>query len=138
MLMDMKAQVSMEYLAIFAVATLISIPLVVIYAQQTNNLQADLTSSEIVKISQEIVDAAEEVYYMGEPAQKTVEVNFPKGVKQVIVDEKEITFVVETSDLDFNRSLDTAANLTGSIRAFPGLHIVELKATATQVQITDK
>ena len=61
-----KAQISMEYLIIFAVAFSMTIPLVIIYARQTGNIQADVTQAQMYKVASKISDYAEQVYYMGE------------------------------------------------------------------------
>ena len=38
-----KAQVSMEYLMVFSIAIMMTMPLIIIYSTQTANMQADIT-----------------------------------------------------------------------------------------------
>ncbi len=132
-----RAQVSMEYLIIFGIAFALTIPLIVIYATQTNNIQADITSVQIYKIETKLSDYAEQVYYMGEPSQRTIYIDFPDGINNVILTDNSIIFNVTMSGLNSIIIKETSANITGSIRAFEGTHKLVFKAGTTQVLITD-
>ena len=133
-----KAQVSMEYLAIFTIAFMMTIPLVIIYIAQTQNIRADVTNAEAQKIASEIIDGVEEVYYMGAPSQKTLRLDFPEGIKEVHVERNALVFEVVTAELDYNITKDTNANMTGSIGRFSGLHIITFTAQEDEVLISDK
>jgi len=133
-----KAQVSMEYLLIFGIALMMTLPLIVIFVEQTDNVQADITNAQMTKVSSKIIDYAEAVYFMGEPSQKTLQIDFPKGVNSVVVGSNIITFNVTTTDRNYVVMVDTIAVLNGSIRNFEGLHIITFKAVNNTVQIIDK
>jgi hypothetical protein len=134
-----KSQVSIEYLAIFSIALFMTMPLLVIYFTQTENVQTDIAAAEIEKASSKVIDAAEAVYYMGEPAQKTITVRFPKSVYKVTVAGHNLTFNVSSTERRFYVvEKETIANLNGSIRNFEGPHIITFTAKADIVQITDK
>src|SRR5690606_12906887 len=92
--MKKRGQVSLEYLSIFSFAMLLTLTLVSIYFLQQNNIQADITSAKVTRISNEIVSAAHEVYYIGYPSQKTLEFDFPKGIEQIIITNQGISFSV--------------------------------------------
>jgi hypothetical protein len=136
--MCLKAQVSMEYLIIFGIAFALTLPLIIIYAQQTSNIQADVTQMQIYKAASKISDYAEQVYYMGPPSQRTLNINFPTGVRSVTVEGHLIIFNVTTSDLSYQVVKETTANLTGNIRNFEGQHILTFVAQTDSVLITDK
>jgi len=133
-----KAQVSMEYLAIFSIAFMMTIPLIIIYAVQTQNAQADITNAEIYRSASKIMDSAEEVYFMGDPAQKTLDVSFPKGITEVLIYENSIIFNITSGELQYELAIDTIANLTGSIRSHDGPHIITFTSVNNQVVINDK
>ena len=132
-----KGQVSIEYLIIFGVAFMMTLPLIVIYARQTTNVQADVTRAQTFKVASKISDYAEQVYYMGEPAQRTLTISFPEGINNVIVQGNAIIFNITTSDLTYTVEQDTVANLTGSIRPFAGPHSIVFTASQDYVNITD-
>jgi hypothetical protein len=136
--LSLKAQVSMEYLIIFGIAFAMTLPLIIIYAQQTGNIQADVTQMQMYKVASKISDYAEQVYYMGAPSQRTLNINFPAGVKSVTLQDHLITFNVTTTDLSYQVVKETTANVTGSIRSFEGQHILTFVAQTNSVLITDK
>ena len=133
-----KAQVSMEYLIIFTIAFMMTLPLIVIYSQQTQNVQADVTQVQIYKLATKISDYAEQVYYMGEPSQRTLIINFPKGINSVTISGNDILFNVTTTDLTYTVLKETTANLTGNIETFEGPHTIVFKAEANAVTITER
>jgi len=135
---NLRAQVSMEYLAIFAIAFAMTLPLIIIYAKQTGNVQADVTQMQIYKAASKISDYAEQVYYMGEPSQRTLTINFPSGVTSVELNGTLIIFNVTTTDLSYQVVKETVANVTGKIRPFEGEHIITFIAQANLVNISDK
>jgi len=133
-----KAQVSMEYLIIFGIAFAMTLPLILIYVKQTGNIQADVTQMQVYKAASKISDYAEQVYYMGEPSQRTLNINFPAGITSVQLNGTLIIFNITTTDLSYQVVKETAANLSGSIRSFEGEHILIFVAQTNVVRITDK
>jgi hypothetical protein len=127
----------MEYLIIFGIAFAMTLPLIVIYAKQTGNMQADVTQMQIYKTASKISDYAEQVYYMGEPSQRTLYIDFPQGVNSVTINGTMIIFNVTTTDLTYTVVKETTANLTGFIKNFEGQHRIIFKAESNLVNITD-
>ena len=64
-----EAQISIEYLMIMGFVTVITIPLIIIYFTFTQESGDEIKSTQILQISKKIIDAAESVYYLGEPSQ---------------------------------------------------------------------
>ena len=135
---SLKAQVSMEYLIIFGIAFAMTLPLIVIYVKQTGNIQADITNAQMYKAANKISDYAEQVYYMGEPSQRTLDITFPAGITSITLQDHLIIFNVTTTDLSYSVVKDTAANVTGNIKTFEGQHTLVFKAESDMVNITDK
>ena len=127
----------MEYLIIFGIAFAMTLPLIVIYSKQTGNMQADVTQMQIYKTASKISDYAEQVYYMGEPSQRTLYIDFPQGVNSVTFNGTMIIFNVTTTDLTYTVVKETTANLTGVIKSFEGQHRIVFKAESNVVNITD-
>ena len=137
-----KAQISMEYLAIFAIAALMTLPLLLIFATQSANIRSDITSNEAENAASIIANTAEEIYYMGSPAQRKIKVNFPAGVEAVTLDNEEIVFQISTASLEYNISKYVGFNMTGSIDSYKGPHVllmsaIETPLKETYVQITE-
>lgn len=133
-----KAQISMEYLAIFAIAFLMTFPLIVMYVSQTNNVRADVTQVETYRIATKILDYAEEVYFMGEPSQRTLTLDFPAGINNITITQNMITFNITTTDLNYVVEKDTPANLSGYLSSYEGKHVIVFRAQNTFINITER
>ena len=131
-------QVAMEYLIVFSMAFFMTIPLIVIFAVQTNNMQSDIAGAQLNKMSAELVDAAERVYYLGSPSQEVIEVTFPKGIESITVEPNSLVFNMRAEGYDYVHYEDTAINLTGSLRPDSGVRPVKIIALGDEVQITDE
>ena len=70
--MPLKSQVSVEYMFIMGFATLITIPLLVIYYTYSADTSDSVASSQVLQIARNIVDSSESVYYLGKPSQTTL------------------------------------------------------------------
>jgi hypothetical protein len=128
----------MEYLIIFGIAFMMTLPLIIIYSKQTNNVQADIAQIQVYKVATKISDYAEQVYYMGEPSQRTLYVTFPECVDSITVQGNLLTFNVTAAGLSYQVVKETTANMTGSIRKFSGEHILTFTAGPSVVTITDR
>jgi uncharacterized protein (UPF0333 family) len=133
-----KGQVALEYLMIFSLSVAMTIPLIILFITQSSYLQADISQSQIEKISFELESAAKEVYFLGEPSQKTVELVFPQGIQSVTVESRALVFNVSLAGEFFNIYTDFPMNITGSIRSGDGLHVIAVQATSTGVQFTEQ
>ena len=65
-----------------------TVPLIVLFYQQSQNINQEVTSSQLDKAASEIRDSADEVYYLGSPSKKTITVykgasfeTFPEAVE---------------------------------------------------------
>jgi uncharacterized protein (UPF0333 family) len=131
-------QVSIEYLAIFGVAALMLIPLIILFASQTGTIEADISYAQAENALSRIVDSAEEIYFQGPPAQKTLRVQFPKGIQEVVVESNAVVFKIKTVDGEFEVRRDTRANLEGTLKTFPGNHFIVFQSFEDSVYIEDR
>ena len=133
-----RAQVSMEYLLVFGFALLLILPLIGIYVSQQDNVQTDVSAAQTERVIREIVSSAEEVYFMGEGAQKTVEINFPPRITEVIIEEQYVEFILRGRSGAISLFQSSRANLTGELNYDEGLHVLVFKNNGEQVEITEK
>ena len=93
--MGKKGQVAIEYLIITAFAFLFTLPIIALFYSQSHELNEGISSSQAERIASEIVDAANQVYYLGQPSKKTILFYMPKNVQQVSIQEKSIVIIME-------------------------------------------
>lgn len=134
---QVRAQVSMEFLMVVGFAFLMTAPLIIIFYQQSENINTEVTSSQLDKVASEIRDAADEVYYLGSPSMKTITVYMPKGVKSITIANNSIKFVVSSPGKDYDLMKWTVANVTGTIRTFEGIHHISAESHDIYVSLSD-
>lgn len=122
---------------IFSMTFFMSLLLIILFTTQTNNVRVDLANAQVDKAASEIVDAAREVYFMGEPAQKTLRVTFPEGVNQISIANSSIIFFVTTAENTYQIVKDTEVNITGTLQTFEGIHNIVIRAQGSNVIIED-
>lgn len=83
--MKTKSQVALEYLMVVGLAFVIIMPMVYMFYSYTVSTQEEVGMAKIHKIGVDIVNAAEGVYYLGEPSRSTLNVNMPAGIYEVEV-----------------------------------------------------
>ena len=128
----------MEYLFIVSIATLIAIPLIVLFFKQMDSSEESLTSAQINKIAQTIVQSADEVYYLGEPTKKTVKYYMPNNVENISISGKGITFIMAYNANSFSLIKYSAANLTGNLTTGQGTHTIEILARNQSVILQER
>lgn len=132
-----KAQVSIEYLIIIGFVTMISIPMLIIYYDYTTTSNSEIISKQVNNVAQKIVDSAEEVYYLGEPSQTTINAYIPENIEEATIElKKEIVFKVRTKNGLINVIQSSAVNITGSLPITQGKHVITLKAQESDVLVS--
>lgn len=126
-----SGQVAIEYMTIFGFAFLLLIPLVILFVTQTNQIDAEIFGAQGYKSVSEIIDSAEEMYFMGAPSKKTIRVYFPKHIETAEIRDNAIFFDGEIIG-------DTTITIIGTLKPESGLHTILIEATDTAVVITDK
>lgn len=132
-----KAQVSLEFLMVMGFAFLMIIPLTIIFYQQSATIDQEITAGQVDKVASEIRDAADEVFYLGAPSKKTVTVYLSEGVQSISISGSRIVFTVSSPGGDYEVVKWSAGNVSGSIQAHKGIHVVTVEAFDTYVSISD-
>jgi len=134
-----KAQVSIEYMFIIGFATIVTTSLIIIYYSFTQESREEVTSSQIMQVVKKVVDAAESVYYLGEPSQTTLKINMPSNVVSTDLSSgNEIVFKVRTKGGESDIVQSSSVNITGSLPTDKGLYTVTVKAKSNHVEVSYK
>ena len=131
-----KSQVAVEYMFVIGFATLITIPLLMIYISYSQGTSDSVSSLQSLSASRKIVDSAESVYYLGKPSQTTVKINVPQNVQSISIGNKEINFRVKTKNGVTDIVQVSSVNITGSISNTQGIHTVTIRAEDGYVDIS--
>jgi len=132
-----RAQVSMEYIMIMGFVIIISIPLIIIYYDYTASSNDEIISRQIYQVAQKIIDAAESVYYLGEPSQTTLKVHIPNQIVEATIEqEKEIVFKMRTKSGITDIVQVSSVNITGTLPVTQGIHYITAKAEEGKVSVS--
>jgi uncharacterized protein (UPF0333 family) len=132
-----RAQFAIEFLIVVMIAMLMTLPLFLIFYDQSADVNKQVSNSQVEKVLSSIRDSANEVYYLGEPSKKTITVYFPQDIKNISLSESSIVAFMESPDGDYEIIKTSDANLTGSLNIHNGIHQITLEAISGQVLITD-
>lgn len=118
---------------------LLIIPMVIVFYNHSGALNDDINIAQIERVSQELIAAAEEVYYQGPPSQQRITIFLPQGLQEAQVQPQLLLFIYTTStgDYTYDYSSNIPLNLTGDIKDHPGRHELIIKATTNSVTITE-
>jgi len=132
----MKSQVSVEYMMVMGFAALMTVPLLLIYYAYSSDTNDSVAASQALQISRKIIDSAESVYYLGKPSQTTLKLNFPDRIESVSLANRELTFKIKTKEGITDIVQVSSVNMSGSLPATQGIHVITIKAEDGYVQIT--
>ncbi len=140
--MGKRGQASVEYIVIIGFAMLLLLPLIWIYQQESNHMKDDLIKNQVRHFSQQIVDNAETVYYMGKPTKTTLKVYVPYEVRKIVINDTYNYIDCHTSLADKHAGLTVLSvyshvNISGpDIVGMSGTLYFEVEATDTGVNIS--
>ncbi|MBR9676288.1 hypothetical protein GOV05_04735 [Candidatus Woesearchaeota archaeon] len=133
-----RGQVSVEYLLVMGFIFAMIIPLTIIFLQQTENLNVNIALTTSSKVLKEIIDTSEQIYYKGAPSKTTIKVYFPERVKSVTISSREMSMLIQ----GYKQATHTVVypsnvNISGSLDAFKGVHLIEIKSMGNYVLINE-
>ena len=135
-MMFLKSQVSVEYMLVMGFATLMTLPLLLIYYTYYSDSSDSVATSQALQIARKIVDSSESVYYLGKPSQTTLKLNFPDKIASTSLESREVVFKIKTKNGVTDIVQVSAVNITGSLPTTQGIHIVTIKADDGYVIVT--
>jgi len=144
-----KAQASMEYLLVAGLIILVILPSIYIFYSYSHRSNVEISQSQLNKVGRGIVDAAEEVYYLGEPSKTTLELTMPEGVigMEIWRNQELVFFLNDGSEIAFKSRVNITSNMICMERCYynftkrfysPGIKNIVVKAEGDHVLITLK
>ena len=138
--MRKKGQVGMEYMTIVVFITVIIIPLILLYHTQYEGTNEQIRSNQADQIARKILDAAESVYYLGEPSKTTVKVYVPQNVENITIvgvsGGGELVFHMRTRYGTDEVVRTSPVEINGSIGESSGIKFITVESKGSYVQIT--
>lgn len=131
----MRAQTALEYLMVFSFSLLlISILSIQVYDFMYRG-KTDIYISDAQKAVNQIAESADIVFVHGPPSKITTQIYIPQNVKEIIIQNRTIIFVLETKSGKNDVFSISKANLSGNISNSPGIHNIKIEASDGYVKI---
>ena len=131
-----KSQISVEYMLVIGFATLMTIPLLLIYYTYSSDSSDSVAASQALQIARNIVDSSESVYYLGKPSQTTIKLNFPDKIDSINVSGREVVFKMKTKNGVTDVVQVSAVNISGNLPKSQGIHVLTITADEGYVKVT--
>ena len=132
-----EGQISVEYMFLIGFATIITIPLIIIYQTFVYESTEEISSTQINQVAKKVVDAAESVYYLGEPSQTSLRVNIPNNIASVDLSAGyEVVFKINTRSGTADIVQNSAVNITGDLPIAKGTYTITVKAVSDHVEVS--
>jgi uncharacterized protein (UPF0333 family) len=132
----MKAQVSVEYLVIIAIALVILVPLIVYSNTMITNYNEENKIALAKNAVKKLGESADWVYSQGMPARLETEIYFPQGITSNSLINNTIMLKIKTvsgiSDIYYN----TISPLNGTIPKDSGYYSISFVAFQNYVNIS--
>ena len=131
-----KSQISVEYMLVIGFATLMTIPLLLIYYTYSSDSSDSVAASQALQIARNIVDSSESVYYLGKPSQTTIKLNFPDRIQLINISGREVVFKMKTKNGVTDVVQVSAVNISGNLPKSQGIHVLTITADDGYVKVT--
>ena len=146
--MKKRAQAAIEYLLVGAMVTLVILPTMYIFYAYSHTSNEEIKQSQLNKVGTDIVDIAEQVYYLGEPSKVTIDAAMPEGIIGIEVwENKEVVFFLQDgSEIAFKSKVNITTNQNCIDRCYgsfterfysPGLKNIIIEAKEDHVFIRE-
>ena len=134
--MHLRSQISVEYMLIMGFATLMTVPLLLIYYSYSSDSSDTVATGQAMQIARKIVDTSESVYYLGSPSQTTLKLSFPDKIQSINLSKYEVVFKMKTKNGITDVVQVSAVNITGNLPKSQGIHVITVKAQDGYVSVT--
>lgn len=130
-----RGQVSIEYMAVVGITTIVVISLLLISNYYSKEVENTINTNQIDRIAKEIVDTAESMYYFGEPSKTTLKIYIPDRIKDITITQNELNLRVLTPSGETDMFYFSKVPLAGNLSASHGFHYVTIEAKGGLVWI---
>jgi uncharacterized protein (UPF0333 family) len=125
-----KAQIALEYMILIGFILAALTPLVY---SQLNKYMTKQRISDTYRLANNIAKSSDSLYSLGPGNQKYMYINVPKGISNVNIYQREISFTVETQEGEQDIILLTKGYITGVIPITPGTHQISMRVLGNGV-----
>lgn len=115
----------------------IVIPMILIFYTYADRAEDEIISNQINKIGLKVGDAAEAMYYLGEPSRTRIRAYFPKNIHNISVGNNEILFVMSTKNGLDHTVIYTPVPIDGELSIHSGYHNINVRSRGSYVEISD-
>lgn len=151
--MGKKTQSSVEYIMVVAIGLVVIVPIIYMFYSYSHGSTAEIETAKIQKMGNDIINNAENIYYLGEPSRTVLKGTMPDGVKNISIARdwdkniNEVVFILQDgSELAFFSNVNLAneepvediqkaVNFTENART-QGLKNIRLEAKRTYISNT--
>mgnify|MGYP000139883470 CR=1 FL=1 len=125
-----RGQISTEYLLVISFVLFVVLSALGIAMTYSAQMKDTLKFNQIETFSQNVISAAETVYYSGEPSKTTVKAYLPEGIREIRIKDNYLIFNVSTKSGEAVTAYRGNVNMTGSIAPHSGLRVIYINATS--------
>lgn len=133
-----KGQISMEYLMIAGFSLAIITVLMIVFSFQNSSQEFQVVDSQINKIGNRIISAAERVAWVGPPARETVKIYMPEKVTNISFYSTELVFKAKLTNSESDLVFPSEVFITGNISTSQGIKYISIIAQDNQVCIVEE
>ena len=136
--MEKRGQLSIEYLTLVGFTLAIIAVLILVQFQNNEEQNVLVVSSQVDKIARTLVDAADEVYFLGAPARTTIKLYMPHQVKSIDLFPNALVVTIGTAQGISEIDRYSAVNLTGNISPNQGIKHIKVMAQEGRVCLLEE
>lgn len=118
----------MEYMMVMGFVLAALSPLIGVYYLYAQSSTEELVASQLSKISKEVVDSAEEVYYLGKPSQVSIHVYIPDDLEGAQVGGRQLVLIMKTDRGPAEIVETSAVNISGTFPLTEGIYTLTIRA----------
>lgn len=128
----------MEYTIIIGFVMIILIPLMIIYAEFSDQTRDQVVMNELYQVARLIGNEIETVYFIGDPARTEIKVYMPSDVANASLVNQEIVFQTTVYGGRNDVVVPTKVSMNGSLPTTKGIHYLVLTAKGNWVEVRMK
>ena len=112
--MKKRAQAATEYLLVGTLVTLVILPTMYTFYAYSQTSNEEIRQSQLNKVGTDIVDIAEQIYYLGEPSKITIDITMPEGIRRMEIwcNQELVFFLEDGSEIAFKSRVNITTNIT--------------------------
>lgn len=134
---SLRAQMSMEYLVIIGFSFLLIAPMIVVFYQQSGELQEEISAAQLQNVADELLFASEEVFFLGSPSQQYLTLAFPPQIRSLNCANAsvQISYVLSNSEISYYAHSDIPLNISCNVSLSQGAHYIKVQALTNSIKI---